>query len=164
MTATPPLLNTDRLVLRAPVMADFEAYSALMQSDRAVHMGGPFDIEGAWHAFCHDAAQWLLLGHGALMIEAEGRAVGQVAVNAGPLFPEHELGWLVYEGAEGKGYAQEAALCLKCWARDTLGLRTLVSYVDRDNYRSRSLAERLGAVLDADAARPHPDDLVYRHW
>ena len=164
MTSTPPILKTERLVLRAPRMTDFEDYSALMQSERAVHMGGPFDREGAWYAFCHDTAQWLLMGHGALMVEADGQTVGQVAINFGPLFPEHELGWLVYAGAEGKGYALEAAQCLKDWGRETLGLPSLVSYVDHNNHRSRRLAERLGAVLDADAARPDPDDLVYRHW
>lgn len=164
MTATPPVLTTDRLVLRAPRMADFEEYAALMQSDRAVHMGGPFEREGAWYAFCHDTAQWLLMGHGALMVEADGRAVGQVAINSGPLFPEHELGWLIYAEHEGKGYGLEAALCLKAWARETLELPSLVSYVGHDNHRSRRLAERLGAVLDVDAVRPDPDDLVYRHW
>lgn len=161
---TPPVLNTERLVLRAPEMADFEAYAALMMSDRARHMGGPFDREGAWYAFCHDAAQWLLMGHGALMVQADGEVVGQVAINSGPLFPEHELGWMVYAQAEGKGYALEAALCLMGWARDALKLPSLVSYIDHDNYRSCRLAERLGAVLDPDAARPDPADLVYRHW
>ncbi|MCH2169093.1 MAG: GNAT family N-acetyltransferase, partial [Oceanicola sp.] len=43
-------------------------------------------------------------------------------------------------------------------------IETLVSYVDPRNERSSRLAERLGATLDAEAPRPDPLDLVYRHY
>lgn len=70
---------------------------------------------------------------------------------------------MLYPGAEGHGFAFEAAHALCQWARDA-GLPALVSYVDAGNTRSRRLAERLGAVLDPEAARPDPTDLVYRHF
>jgi RimJ/RimL family protein N-acetyltransferase len=116
--------------------------------------------------FCQDIAQWTLFGHGALMFESRGTGVclGQVGINHGPLYPETELGWYVYEEAEGKGYAFEAARALRDWARDIRRLPALVSYMDTDNRRSARLAERLGATLDPDAPRPDPDDLVYRHF
>jgi RimJ/RimL family protein N-acetyltransferase len=160
-----PTLKTERLILRAPVVADFPAYAALLASPRAVHMGGPFDMRTAWGWFCHDVAVWQLFGHGGLMAElAEtGECVGQVGINHGPLFPEKELGWMVYEGHEGKGYATEAARALRDWAFGTLGLATLVSYIDPANARSAAVAERLGALLDPAAQRQDPDDLVYRH-
>ena len=116
--------------------------------------------------FCADHAQWDFYGCGALMIEdrATGACLGQVGINSGPLFPKQELGWFLYPQAEGQGIASEAALALRDWALQDLGLATLVSYVDAGNMRSRLLAERLGAVLDRDAARPDPGDLVYRHF
>lgn len=127
-------------------------------------MGGPYDRRGAWGLFCHDVAQWSLFGHGALMIDLPGVAcVGQVGINHGPLFPEKELGWLIYAGHEGRGYASEAAAALRDWAFGQLGLETLVSYVDPRNQRSIAVAERLGAHLDASADRANPGDLVYRH-
>jgi RimJ/RimL family protein N-acetyltransferase len=160
-----PSIETERLVLRAPRLADWPAYADFLASDRAVYMGAPFSEAAAWGMFCHDAAQWTLMGHGALMLEGRrgGHCLGQVGINAGPLFPEHELGWLLYPGAEGLGYAFEAAEALRNWAFGTLGLRTLVSYIHPDNLSSRRLAERLGAVLDIDAVRHDPRDLVYRH-
>ena len=102
---------------------------------------------------------------GALMIDLTltSECVGQVGINHGPLFPEKELGWQVYEGYEGNGYATEAARALRDWAFGALGLRTLVSYIDPGNSRSAAVAERLGAVLDRTAPRQDPDDLVYRH-
>ncbi|MBO6507830.1 MAG: GNAT family N-acetyltransferase [Roseibium sp.] len=158
-------LETDRLRLRRMTMEDWPDYSALMQSDRARYMGGPKSEADSWGMFCHDAAQWALMGHGALMIEdkASRACLGQVGVNHGPLFPEHELGWFLYEGAEGRGYALEAARAMRAWALGERGLKTLVSYIDPDNEKSRLLAERLGAVPDPDAPRPASDDLVYRH-
>lgn len=160
-----PTLTTQRLILRAPVVKDFSTYALLMASPRSVCMGGPFDTRTAWGLFCHDVALWQLFGHGALMIDlqATGECVGQVGINHGPLFPEKELGWQVYEEYEGHGYATEAAGTLRDWAFRTLGLPTLVSYIDPNNHRSVAVAERLGAIIDPVAPKQDPDDLVYRH-
>lgn len=164
MTAI-PTLHTERLTLRPPRAEDFPAYAKLMASPRSAGMGGPFDRRAAWGLFCHDVACWELFGHGALMIDvtASGDCVGQVGINHGPLFPEKELGWLLYEGAEGFGYAAEAAAALRQWAFATLGLASLVSYVDPANHRSIAVARRLDGVLDPDAARQDPEDLVFRY-
>jgi len=160
----PLTFRTERLILRMPVAADFPDYAEFLASPRAQHMGGPYDRRGAWGLFCHDVAQWALFGHGALMIALpDGICVGQVGINHGPLFPEKELGWLIYAGHEGQGYASEAAAALRDWAFERLGLETLVSYVDPRNSRSIAVAERLGAHLDASADRTDPEDLVYRH-
>ena len=160
-----PTIETKRLLLRPMTMDDWPDYAALMQSERAAHMGGPYTEQGAWGMFCHDAAQWLLMGHGALMFDdrESGRTLGQVGINHGPLFPENELGWYVYTHAEGSGYAFEAAQALRDWGFGARGLETLVSYISPENIRSQKLAERLGAVLDETAPRKDPVDLVYRH-
>jgi RimJ/RimL family protein N-acetyltransferase len=167
MLALPiPRLTTPRLILRPPVADDFPAYARLFASPRSKFlMGGPHGERVAWGIFCHDVAGWALFGHGALMadLRATGECVGQVGISHGPLFPEKELGWLVYDGHEGRGYATEAAAALRDWAARTLGLDRLVSYIDPGNARSIRVAERLGAVLDPDAARQDPGDLVYRH-
>ena len=158
----PPTLTTARLTLRPMVPEDFPAYAALMADQRSVGMGGPFGLRDAWGMFCHDAAGWGLFGFGALMIDAQGVAVGQVGINHGPLFPEPELGWMLYDGHQGRGYATEAARTLRDWAYGQ-GLSGLVSYTDPDNHASIRVAERLGAVLDPDAPRQDPQDLVWRH-
>lgn len=160
-----PVIETERLLLRPLVFADWPAYFAFLASDRARYMGGPHSEETAWSFFCNDVAQWSLFGHGALMFEDRqtGETMGQVALCKGPLFPELELGWFVYDGAEGKGYALEAASALRDWGFATLGVSECVSYIDPDNARSIRLAERLGARLDPEAQAPHPANLVYRH-
>ncbi|EJZ17435.1 GNAT family N-acetyltransferase [Rhizobium sp. Pop5] len=158
-------IRTERLTLRMPDIGDFEAYGRLMASPRSAGMGGPFVLRAAWGMFCHDVALWRLFGHGALMIDLTetGECVGQVGINHGPLFPEKELGWFVYEGYEGWDYATEAASALRGWAFATLKLPSLVSYIAPGNPASIAVAERLGARLDPVAPRTDPADIVYRH-
>lgn len=160
-----PTLNTERLILRPPVAADFTAYAALMASERAVYMGGPFDERAAWGMFSSDVAMWALYGHGALMVDlaSTGQCVGQVGINHGPLFPEKELGWFLYDGHEGQGYATEAGRSLRDWAFTQLGLTTLVSYFDPDNAASMAVSARLGGVRDDNAPLQDPGDVVFRY-
>lgn len=159
-------IRTARLTLRPQCIADFPAYQQLMASPRSAGMGGPFDIRAAWGLFCHDVANWHFFGHGALMIDLTetGDCVGQVGINHGPLFPEKELGWLLYDGYEGKGYATEAALAMRDWAFETLRLPSLVSYMTPDNSASAAVAKRLGGILDVSAPREDASDLVWRYW
>jgi RimJ/RimL family protein N-acetyltransferase len=163
---TIPTLQTERLILRAMRVEDFPAYAEIMASPRSVFMGGPFDQRAAWGMFCHDLALWILYGHGALMIDVRdtGECVGQIGINHGPLFPEKELGWLLYEGFEGNGYATEAATAMRDWARDTLKLPTLVSYFDSENHRSMAVSARLGGTRDDKALLQDEGDIVYRYW
>ncbi len=150
-----PTLQTKRLVLRLPVIADFPAYSDFVTSPRAIWMGGPHDAAKAWDWFCNDVAQWALLGLGGLTITLAGKPIGQVAVCHGPIFPEPELGWFLFDAAhERQGYATEAAAAMRDWALGTRGLPTLVAYIDAANSASLRLAERLGGVPDPSAATP----------
>lgn len=160
-----PTLTTERLTLRPYALGDFPAYAAFLATPRARFMGGPLDAEGAWAYFTNDVAQWALAGIGGLLVapRSGGAPVGQVALCHG-LFPEPELGWFLFDGHEGRGYATEAAAGLLHWARDTGAVASLVSYIDAENHASRRLAERLGATLDPAAATPGGSPtLVYRH-
>jgi RimJ/RimL family protein N-acetyltransferase len=161
-----PTLTTARLFLRPMRSSDWPAYATFMASERSHHMGGSFATDRAWGMFCADHAQWDFYSVGALMMEDRdsGQCLGQVGINTGPLFPDYEIGWLVFPEAEGRSYAFEAASALRDWARTVRNLPSLVSYVHTGNTRSCRLAQRLGAVLDPTATRHAPDDLVYRHF
>ena len=162
----PPTLLTDRLVLRPHEAADFEPYAAFMASPRAAPVGGPMDLMRAWREFCGDVAQWPLHGHGALAVtlRGSGALAGRVVAQRRPDFPEPELGWLAFDGHEGRGLLFEAATALRAWVRERCALPSLVSYIDAANARSAALSERLGAVRDDEAEPPGPDVHVYRHW
>jgi RimJ/RimL family protein N-acetyltransferase len=161
-----PLIETERLTLRAPQRADFECYADLMGSDRAAHICGPYDRPAAWAIFAGNAASWILDGFGGWSItdRATGAYLGEVAISKPARYPETELGWSLIAKAEGKGIAFEAVSATRDYAFRNLGFATLVSYIMPGNARSIRLAERLGASRDEDADYPGDDlCLVYRH-
>lgn len=162
-----PVLQTERLTLRAPVLDDFEPYAAVLMSERARHIGGPTDRHLAWLDFGSETAGWILRGYGAFAMERreDGRFLGLMILHWEDGDPERELGWVLTEEAEGHGYGFEAARAARDHAYGPLGWTTVVSYIEPENTRSIRLAERLGATRDAAAQKPReaPDCLVYRH-
>ncbi|MBX9456211.1 MAG: GNAT family N-acetyltransferase [Rhizobium sp.] len=161
-----PIIRTERLTLRPYTLDDFPHLLDLYQTDRAAFIGGRLSQRQVWDGFMNCIGQWPVLGFGGWAVEdsASGALVGEVAVHRPVDYPETELGWLLFEGFEGKGYAHEAAEAARHWAFGEAQLETLVSYIDRDNHRSIRVAERLGAVLDGQAATPNGDPcFVFRH-
>lgn len=164
---TQPILKTDRLILRKPASQDIDTVVSFFLSERAAHVGGPYTLARAWRQFAAEVGHWDLLGFGmwAVTTQDSDDIIGLV----GPWFPadwpETEIGWFMFEGSEGKGYAFEAAQAAVAHAFGTLGWSTAVSYIAAENTRSIALAERLGATLDPDAPQPTPGKpcLVYRH-
>ncbi len=164
-----PALETERLILRAPEGRDLEGWTAMATSERARYIGGPYTPALAFRAWGHVIGQWCIRGFGSYVFER--RDTGAAIGHGGPWYPEgwpeHEIGWVIWDPAcEGKGYAAEAARALIDHAFGTLGWDTAVSYIDADNLRSIALAERLGAVRDDAAPKPDKDDppvVVYRH-
>lgn len=161
-----PTLETERLILRPYQLDDFDPLVTFYASDRAQYVGGPLSRDNVWRAFVGDVGQWHILGFGPLMIveKTSGEPIGGVGINFPENYPEREIGWILYDGFEGKGLAMEAALCARDHAFNVLGWETLVSYIDPRNAPSITLAERMGAVLDRSAQTPNNDPcLVYRH-
>lgn len=161
-----PILETDRLVLRGPKAADTDGYVDFMMSKRSQYVGGHLSRAKSWRAFTNEIGHWLIRGFGmwAVTMKGDDTCLGYVGPWRPEGWPENEIGWVIWEDAEGKGVAQEAARAARDFAYGTLGWTTAVSYIDRPNHRSIALAERLGCVRDRGAATPEGDDcLVYRH-
>jgi RimJ/RimL family protein N-acetyltransferase len=159
-----PTLHTKRLTLRAHRTSDFDAVAHLFATNRSCFMDGPLERWQVWDRFAAEVGSWVLQGCGSWAVDRhDGAMVGQVGINKPDYFPEHEIGWLLYDGFEGQGYATEAAEAAKAWAFDAFGLKTLVSYIDPPTAPSIRVAERLGGRLDASAAAASPTDLVYRY-
>lgn len=161
LTAHLPVLETERLRLRAPRLADFDAWAEILCGPAGPHLGGPFTRDEAFAEFAATAGTWLLRGHGLWTVEpkAGGDPLGFVLIGFEAGDQEPELGWLFRPAAEGHGYAREAAAAARAHAAG-LRLPSLVSYVDPENARSARLAAALGARLDGNEDGSN----VWRHW
>ena len=162
-----PVLDTARLILRGPETRDAEAVIAfLLDQERAGGFGAAPDRGEAWRWFALNVGHWHIHGYGYFTIEdrATGRAAGLTGVWFPEGWPEPELGWVVFDGFEGRGIAHEAALRARRYAYDDLGMTTLTSNIKPGNTRSVALAERLGAWFEREYTNIHMGrDMLYRH-
>lgn len=164
-----PVLVTGRLRLRRPCEADVGPGARFWASERSHLMGGPWSEETTRAGFEDIAQQWQRHGFSLFTVTRHDDDEGIGGI--GPFFPathpEPELGWSLWDAAdEGQGLAHEAAAAARDWFFATSGHATAVSYTDPDNHRSHRLCERLGAVVDPQAAHPYGDEptLTYRHF
>lgn len=159
-------IETQRLILRKPNPSDVERLTLFYNSERSSMAGGNVNYaESVTRAYAV-LGHWTHRGFGlfAITLKGDDEAIGM----AGPYYPlgrpETEVGWVLFDGAEGNGYATEAALAAVKFTRETLQWKEVVHYIDKHNTRSIAVAERLGAYLDINAIQPKPDKpcLIYR--
>lgn len=161
-----PTLETERLILRAPRPSDFDAYAAFCASPRSAGVGGPFTRGHAFRRLAAMTGHWHLRGYGCWMAadKTDDAPLGTVGLYYPEDWPEPEIAWLVFDKAEGKGIALEAALASRTYAYNVLGWETAISCTDPDNDRSIALAQRMGAMREADFDHPEYGPLlVWRH-
>ncbi len=152
-----PEIETDRLRLRLPKTSDLDAHIAFRASPRAKGVGGPFDAPSSFHHLESIIGQWQLRGYGRWMVADRDtdEPFGIVGIYHPMDWPEPEIGWSLYENAEGRGIAREAAEVARDYAYNTLGWNRIVSLIMPDNTRSIALAESMGCTNE----RPfdHPE-------
>lgn len=149
LAARLPVIETDRLRLRAPRLSDFPAWAEIFTGPAGPHLGGPYTRDEAFIHFAAYTGTWLLRGHGTWSVEDRaGTLLGFVLIGFWAGDREPELGFLFLPEAEGQGYAEEAARAARAHGFGPMGLPSLVSYIAPENTRSQRLAQRLGARRD----------------
>lgn len=160
------ILETDRLVLRQPAPKDMDALTEFYVSERSRYAGGHVIRPRAWGNGAMILGHWQVRGFGLWAVTEKGddTALGMVGPYYPDGWPETEVGWVLFAGSEGKGFAFEAAKAAIADARSRLGWTSIVHYIAPQNTRSIRLAEKLGAAVDESAVQPKPDQpcLVYR--
>jgi RimJ/RimL family protein N-acetyltransferase len=76
---------------------------------------------------------------------------------------EPELGWHLFDGFEGQGYAVEAARAAKADYHARITYAPLISYIDPANRKSQALAERLGATPERETRFFDKPVMIWRH-
>lgn len=159
-----PTLTTARLILREPREADFPAMLAFSESPRAEFVGGNIGRQWVWRSHLANIGHWVLRGYGLYAVDTKaGDFIGRVGVILHDGWDEPELGWHLFDGFEGQGYAMEAALAARADYHARISQHPPISYIDIANSRSEALALRLGAVREKTVTDPDGDYHVYRH-
>jgi RimJ/RimL family protein N-acetyltransferase len=145
-------VNTERLAIRPVRVEDAEAIWAYRQLPEVSLWTGSFSPEhDAWlKSFFSDERI-----HDALVVEHEGRIVGDLMVKLEDGWAQHEvkdqvekcqaeLGWTFDPAVGGRGLATESVHALFGICFDGLGLRRVIALCFADNEPSWRLMERVG--------------------
>ena len=166
LTPDIPVIETERLVLREPRLSDLDAMVAFYAGEeRTRFIGGRVDPFQVWGRLAGQIGHWALRGYGMWMVEerATGAPVGRIGLLYPATWPEPELGWHLFDGFAGKGYAFEAASAARDAGARLFGLTSLISLIDPENIRSQNLARRLGATIEREIEfMGHPCH-IWRH-
>ncbi len=160
---TGPVIETERLILRPPTMADFPRW-AQFQADAETtrFIGGPKTPPETWRILMTVAGAWSLTGTSFFSVieKASGQWVGRIGPWRPEGWPGPEVGWSLHPDAAGKGYAREAAVASLDYAFDVLGWDEAIHTIDADNAASIRLAERLGSRYRGPGRLPPPFDAL----
>ena len=149
-----PVIETQRTILRAHRLGDFDAY-VTMWADPVVtrFIGGkPRTREESWMRFLRHAGLWSLLGYGFWAIEekATGRFVGEAGFHDLKRDMEPsiegipEAGWALAPAVHGAGLATEIVSRVHVWGDETFGRTKTVCIIDPENTASQNVARKCG--------------------
>ena len=154
-------LETPRLILRPPGLADFEAWAALMSDPQAAHfIGGPSPRSVTWRGLMTMVGAWH--AHGFAMFSVIEKSSGRWVGRLGPWMPDGwpgpEIGWAIVRECWGRGYAPEGAAAATDWAFDHLGWPRIIHSIAPDNLASQAVARKLGSRNLGPGRLPAPFD------
>ena len=164
-TVNIPTIETDRLILRAPLESDLDALETFYASERSHRVGGPLDRVGCWRLIAFNFGHWLMRGFGMWHIhhKSDDRMIGACGFIFREGWDEPELGWNVHNGYEGQSIAFEAASAARSFGTEHFDLDGVISYLDPANTRSVALAKRLGATFERKGTFLGHNVDIYRH-
>jgi RimJ/RimL family protein N-acetyltransferase len=150
---TAPTIETERLILRALSLADWEAYAAAWANpEMTAYIGGqPRTRTESWGKLLQGVGLWPLFGYGywAFIDRATGGFLGngglaQFERGIASLAGHAEAGWSFVPAAWGRGLATEAMLAILAWADAHLKAPEIRAIIDHDNQASNRVAAKLG--------------------
>jgi RimJ/RimL family protein N-acetyltransferase len=160
-TSIDPILETERLILRRPIVTDLDSWAEFAADAANMRfIGGALGRFGAWRSMTITAGSWALQGYGMFSVieRATGKWIGRLGPWQPAGWPGPEIGWSLTREAQGKGYAYEGTTAAIDFAVDILGWTSFIHCIDTENHPSAALAARLGSRNLGPGQLPPPYD------
>jgi ribosomal-protein-alanine N-acetyltransferase len=151
---TPKVLETDRLILRHFSEIDAEFILELLNEPSFIQNIGDRkvrSIDGAKNYINNGpVASYAKNGFGLYLVELKetGEAIGMCGLIKRDTLEDVDIGYAFLPKFWFKGYAFEAALAVKQYARDIAGLRRIVAITDPQNAGSIRVLEKIGMKFE----------------
>ena len=146
------IIRTDRLSLRLIQQGDFEDLYELFTCPKVMEhypkIKTKIEVQ-RWLENTHEHYRKYNCGLWAVTLK-DDTYIGHVGlVNHDiPELTEYELGYMLKSSFWKYGFATEAAIACKEYAKSELGLKSLISIIDANNARSQGVAKRVGMKLE----------------
>ncbi|MGH1420847.1 MAG: GNAT family N-acetyltransferase [Hyphomonas sp.] len=171
MITTPPILKTERLILRGFEANDFQSVANMWADEDVVRfIGFSRTPQDAWFASIRVRGMWPVLGFGYWIVtEREtGAFLGETGFadfkrGMTPDLSIHpEAGWAFAKAAWGKGYATEAVTATHKWLDANLpGPSQCI--MDPEHNGSRRVAEKVGYTFMSESLYgDNPVNIMHR--
>lgn len=161
----PPILYTERLVLRMMNGGDLDAFARIHGDDETMKYltGKGMTREEAYRGMATLIGQWQVRGYGMWgVVEREtGDFVGRVGFYHPEGWPGFELAWTIARDRWGRGYAPEAARRALQYAFEDLGQKHVISLIHPDNAASIAVAKKIGETHEGETEVMGRRVLVY---
>jgi len=149
-----PVLETERLILRAHAPSDFPAYAAMWADPDVTRFIGdaPLSEEESWGKLLRTLGMWVAMDFGfwSVVEKSSGLRIGETGFLEGKrdISPSlkgiPEVGWAFVPAAHGKGFATEAVRAALAWGDHRFGGARMACIIAPENTASRRVAEKTG--------------------
>ena len=161
-------VTTERLVFRHTSMDDRSWWMEYINSADAIRfmpftVGSEQDcaffIQRSLDRYATDGS-----GLNAIIEQATGRPIGMIGllVQVVDDMDELEVGYHLLPSAWGKGYASEAAIACKEFAKEHHCAASVISLIDHENVASQAVAKRNGMTYEKDTVHRGVPAMVWR--
>jgi RimJ/RimL family protein N-acetyltransferase len=147
-------IETERLILRPLTEEDAEFIFELVNDPSFIQNIGDRNVRTLEDAKRYitngPVASYARNGFGLYLVELKdtGQPIGMCGLIRRSMLNDVDIGYAYLPRYWSKGYAIEAALAMKQYAREVIGLKRMVAVVDPQNTGSIRLLEKLGMTFD----------------
>jgi [ribosomal protein S5]-alanine N-acetyltransferase len=162
-------LTTDRLLFRPATMDDRGWWMEYINNPEAVKF---MSLAVGSPESCREFVQRSLdrqrtdgSGLNAIIEQATGKPIGMVGLLTHVVdgLDELEIGYHLLPSAWGKGYASEAAIACREFARQHKISSSVISLIDHQNFASQAVAKRNGMAYEKDTVHRGIPAMVWRN-
>jgi RimJ/RimL family protein N-acetyltransferase len=160
---SPPILSTERLILRRWRESDREAFARINADPRVMEfLSHPMQRAESDSLVGRIEANFQKHGFGvcATELRQDGSFIGFIGLNVpsfeAPFTPCVEIGWRLAADCWGRGLATEGARAIARYGFETLALKEIVSFTVPANVRSRRVMEKIGMIHNPADDFDHP--------
>ncbi|MEO1702810.1 MAG: GNAT family N-acetyltransferase [Pseudomonadota bacterium] len=153
VTVNIPVLETERLILRALRVDDLDGFfSIYVDADHARFISRVADRAKAFDKMCSLMGHWVLRGYGRFAVEEKStrRFVGHVGASHLDETREPEFNYSFVPQVSGSGFATEACSVALRYFYEVHGWQTAISEINAQNDKSLALAKRMGAAKETE--------------